>query len=70
MSVTKKYSSRTHSATNWKGDEEPQEDSGNKEPQFLKNFIYELFKYYFHMTASDMEEFAVRSTWYGNPIGF
>lgn len=35
----KKHSSQTHSAPNWKGKEELQEDSGSKGPQFLKNFM-------------------------------
>lgn len=54
-SVTKKHSSRTHSAPNWKGEEE---SDGRLwkwgGPQFLKNFIYELLKDYFHMAASDV----------------
>lgn len=48
----KKHSSRTHSAPNWKGEE--RKDSGRGGPQFLKNFIYELLKDYFHMAASDI----------------
>lgn len=30
------------------------ENSGSGGPQFLKNFIYELLKDYFHMAASDI----------------
>lgn len=36
-------------------------DSGSKGPQFFEE-LYELFKDYFHMAASDIEEFAVRDT--------
>lgn len=38
-----------------------QEDSGSKGPQVFEE-LYELFKDYFHMAASDIEEFAVRDT--------
>lgn len=57
----KNHSSQTHSAPNWKGEEVLQEDSGSKGPQFFEE-LYELFKDYFHMAASDIEEFAVRDT--------
>lgn len=36
-------------------------DSGSKGPQFFEE-LYELFKDYFRMAASDIEEFAVRDT--------
>lgn len=55
----KNHSSQTHSAPNWKGEEVLQEDSGSKGPQFFEE-LYELLKDYFHMAASDIEEFAVR----------
>lgn len=64
----KKHSSRTHSTPNWKGEESNRKIPEAGAPVFEE--LYELFKDYFHMTASDTEDFAVRDTWYGNQIDF
>lgn len=53
----KNHSSQTHSAPNWKGGGVEDWKQG---PVFEE--LYELFKDYFHMAASDIEEFAVRDT--------
>lgn len=53
----KNHSSQTHSAPNWKGRGVEDWKQG---PVFEE--LYELFKDYFHMAASDIEEFAVRDT--------
>lgn len=53
----KNHSSQTHSAPNWKGGGVEDWKQG---PVFEE--LYELFKDYFHMAASVIEEFAVRDT--------
>lgn len=53
----KNHSSQTHSSPNWKGGGVEDWKQG---PVFEE--LYELFKDYFHMAASDIEEFAVRDT--------
>lgn len=53
----KNHSSQTHSAPNWKGGGVEDWKQG---PVFEE--LNELFKDYFHMAASDIEEFAVRDT--------
>lgn len=68
MLATKKHSSCTHSAPNWKGEESHRKIPEG--PSVGRTFIYELFKDYFHTTASGIEELAVRDTCCANPIDF
>lgn len=55
----KKTQLTTHSAPNQK--EKRREGAWSKGPQLFEE-LYELFKDYFHMAASDIKELAVRDT--------